>query len=370
MSLEQTINQDSDLFKNFVNDEEPDADLKITNELPIVTDITTEVDEDNELEITNVVPDIETTKDNEDDDEEEVDKNTDGDSDIDNKDSYSYKAFAKYLNDEGIVDFEDNDEIEDTPEVLFESVKKTIQKEIESYKNSIPAKAKDIIEYLEKGGDIDKYLNTIQKPFDIKDMDLNSESDQERIVREFLRSQDYTPEEINEAVIDAKDSLLLEKQATLASKKLDKIFSKKEQDLLSEQSEQQELQKSQYVEYINNIQNVIDTSTEMAGLPLSEKERKEFKTYLLAVDKEGKTQYQKDTENDPKTQIELAYLKFTKYDFSKAKRSGETEATKKLKDIFKKNEVTPKSAKEVVNENSDNDLSAFNIFKARLRNTE
>jgi len=363
MSLEQTINQDSDLFKSFVNEGDPEADLEITNEVPVVTDVV-ELPSD-ELEITTQVPeDTEdtteevTTEETEDTEQEEIPEDTE---------SYSYKAFAKYLSDEGIVEFEDNEDLPDTPDVLFESVKKTIAKEIDNYKASIPTKAKEIIEYLEKGGDIDKYLNTLQKPFNIKELDLSSESDQESIVREFLKSQEYSQEEINETITDYKESLLLEKQAAIASKNLEKVFAKREQNLLSEQENLQEIQKQQYVEYVTGLQNTIDNATELAGLPLTEKEKKDFKIYLLAVDKEGKTQYEKEIAAEPKTPIELAYLKFTKYDFSKARKAGETAATQKLKNIFKKNEVVPKSAKAITADNTDSDLSAFDVFRRSIK---
>jgi len=44
-----------------------------------------------------------------------------------------------------------------------------------------------------------------------------------------------------------------------------------------------------------------------------------------------------------------------KYDFSKAMKKGETEATKKLKDIFKKNEKTVASSRSSDSEGSGED---------------
>lgn len=361
--LEQAINQDSELFKEYSNVEDIEALPIVNNPESISTSIEDSVDDD--LKFTDKAPEDNKEESDESSDSEETENESEEqEAEEDDAESYSYKALLTHLDNEGLVEFEDSEDLEDSPELIFESVKKTIEKGIEEYKNSIPDKAKNLIEYLEKGGDIDKYLETIQKPFDLKAIDLESESDQELVMREFLKTQDYTPEEINETINDAKESLILEKQAAIAAKKLDKIFSKKSEALIAEQEQAQELQKQQYTEYISNINNTIESSSELAGLPLTNKEKEAFKNYLLAVDKQGLTQYQKEVNENPiKTQLELAYLKFMKYDFSKAMKQGETKAVKKFKDVFKRSETTVKtgrSANEI--ESSNNDLSAFKAF--------
>ena len=313
----------------------PNKELEITNQLP------------DDLE-TDIVDDVEDTK---------VDNDTD-------KGQYSFKALASYLSEEGLIDFEDSEDLEDNEEVLKQSVKTTIEKEINAYKESIPEKAKQLIEYIEKGGDIDSYLSKLQKPFDVKNIDFDSEADQEKVVREYLKNQEYSQEEIDETISDYKDSLILEKQAKVATKQLEKHYDKVEQSLLAEQEAIQEARKEQYSQYLSNVNTVIDNSDTLAGLPLTNKEKLDFKRYLLSPDKEGLTQYAKEVaENPVQTQLELAYLKYMKYDFSKAMKKGETLATQKIKNIFKANETTIKTGKSVneTSQESDN-LSAFRTF--------
>lgn len=347
--LNEFLNQGGDdpIEKSIINDEgdqtvdkiipaQPDLGLDITSELPEGFDAEPEATEPESTEVT-------------DNDKTES--------------QYSFKALAGYLSEEGIIDFEDSEQLEDTPEVLFESVKKTIEKEIQAYKDSIPEKAKNLFEYIEKGGDIDSYLEAIQKPFDIKKVDLTSESDQEKVVREYLKLQEYSQEEINETITDYKDSLILEKQAKVASKQLDKYFDKREQSLVETAAAEQSQKAEQYSQYISNLNTTIDTADTLAGLPITAKEKIEFKKYLLAADKSGITGYARDVAEDPiKTQVELAFLKFMKFDFSKAIKQGETKATQKLRDIFKNNEVNLKTGRSANEQNEEDSLGAFRSF--------
>ena len=365
------ISQSSDLLNDFLNQQ--DSSLEGQHDNKIINDEgDTSVDKittnpSKEIEIINDLPegfDFDKTVDDPIDDDVTIDNSEDNSTEDNN---YSFKALAGYLSEEGIIDFEDAEGLEDTPEVLFESVKNTIAKEIQSYKDSIPDKAKKLIEYIEKGGDIDTYLEVIQKPFDIKNIDLTSESDQEKVVREYFKLQDYTQEEIDDTINDYKDSLILEKQAKVVSKQLVKHFDKAEEALIKSQEQELEARQEQYSKYITQVNTTIDTAEALAGLPITPKEKSEFKKYLLMTDKQGMTQYAKEVAEDPvKTQLELAYIKFKKFDFSNAAKKGETAATKRLKDIFKSNETNIKTGKSIEQTTSSiSDLSAFEQFKAR-----
>lgn len=356
------INSSEDLLNNFLNQNE-NPDVAITSEkeednTTIITEGLKTPDIDN-LDIVSTAPDDLIV-------EEEVEQNITEDKSVEtikSESEYSFKALADYLSDEGVIEFEDSDELEDSPEVLINSVKSTIAKEIENYKNSIPEKAKNLIEYLEKGGDVEKYIETISKPFDINNANLDSESDQEKIVREYLKLQGFEQEDIDETVQSYSDSLILETQAKVASKQLKKYYDKQEAELLKQQEQALEAQKQEYENYVAKLNTTIDTSESIAGLPISNKDKADFKKYLLAVDKNGNSQYAKDLAEDPiKSSIELAYLKYKKFDFTEAIKKGETEATKKLKNIFKSKETTIGTGKSIQEAVSKDAFAAFRGF--------
>lgn len=280
--------------------------------------------------------------------------------------TFSYKAFLSHLNEQGLVQFEDKEDLEDTPEVVYESIKGTIQEGINSYKESIPDEGKRFLTYLENGGDPKKYIENLQAPLDLAKLDLENESDQELVMREYLKSQDYSTEEINETITDYKDGLLLDKQSKVAAKKLEKSFEKRNENLLKEQEAFAEAQREQYSNYITQINTTIDNSTNLAGLEITKAEKDSFRKYLLARDRDGLTSYEREVQENPvQTQLELAYLKFKKYDFGAAKKAGETEATRKLNWKLKTNDKTVTGGKSSQEVKEEANLNAFNFFKKR-----
>lgn len=286
-------------------------------------------------------------------DEEEVDDT-----------KYSFKGLASYLSEEGIIDFEDSDELADTPEILIESVKKEISNGINSYKESVPEVGKKFLEYLEKGGDESKFYQSLERPIDLDNVDLEDEDTQEVVVREYLKQLGYDASEIDETIEGYKDGLLLEKQSKLASKKLDKIYEKRNESLIKEQEQLIEDNNKKITAYLNNVKETIKSSKSLAGLEVPEKEKGDFTDYLLKVNpKTGLTKYQEDLNVDQvKNSIELAYLKFKKYDFSKAQRKAETKVTQELKNkIFQKSESTVKGKTQ--DDAAKVDFSGFGMFK-------
>jgi hypothetical protein len=259
--------------------------------------------------------------------------------------SYSFKAIVEYLDEEGVLSFdEDLKSLEDTPEILSQVISKEIKSGVQKYKESLPDVVNQLVEYIELGGDPAKYLDSLYKPLDVKELDLGQEQDQELVVREYLKSQELSREEIDELIESYKDGLVLEKQAKMASKRVEAMYNKQTEQLIKEQSAIIEENNRKSQEYVENIKSTITTSKSLAGLDISEKEKKDFQDYILKVNpKTNMTKYQEDLAKDyVKNSVELAYLKFKNYDFTKAKQAGKSEATKEIRDkIFTKNEKPP-----------------------------
>lgn len=273
---------------------------------------------------------------------------------------YSYKALASYLADEGIIDFEDSADLEDTPEVLFKSVQATIEAEIKNYKESIPEVGRKFLDYLEKGGDPSKFIEAASKPLDFKSLDLEDTNIQKHVLSEYLKTQEYSQDEIDDLLQDYEDSLILEKQAKLAATKLEKIHSKKLDQLSAEQAAAVEAQKEQATKYVQTLTSTIDSAEQLGGLEISKRDKDAFKAYLLEADKSGLTQYQKEVNEDPvKTQLELAYLKFKKFDFGKVAKTAKSDAARAIFKGIKATESNPKGKAKEVDLEDDNSLSVF-----------
>lgn len=288
--------------------------------------------------------------------ENKVDDSTD-DSD---EQSYSFKAIAEYLSAEGVVDADGLEDLEDNPEVLTYVVEKSVDKRIKEYKESLPPLVAQLAEYLENGGDESKFIETLAKPIDYKTIDLENEANQELVVRKLLQLQELDATDIDDLIESYKDSLTLEKQATIATKQLSKVDNKRTEQLVKEQELEAAESQKKVDEYISTVKSTITNTKQLAGLNIEDKEKTAFTDYILKRNpKTGLTKYQEElNENYVQNSIELAYLKFKKYDFSKVEKKAESEAAKKLKaKVFGKNESAPKGkSKESVDQI---DFSAF-----------
>lgn len=345
----------AELPDNNIIDDDPDRlENPLDNDnIPVITEIEDEVIND-------------TTNDEVVSDENQEDSTSNPSEEGDNDDTeYSYKALLAHLSEEGLVDFEDAEEIEDKPELVYETIKRTVEEGINSYKESIPELGQKFLSYLEQGGDANKFIATLSNPLDIDSLDISNESDQETIVREYLKELNYPDDEIKETIDEYKDAVLLEKKASSYLDKLSKIHEKRTEKLLVEQEEIRQAQAEQYNSYINDVSTTIDTAESLAGLSIAKADKDAFKKYLLAVDKEGVTQYQRDVNSNPiKTQIELAYLKFKNYDFSKAVKEGERKAVKNMKKVFRQSENTVNTGRSShTRADEDANFDAFNWFR-------
>lgn len=369
-NLEFSFGETGDIFSGF------NADLSSLQKQddPVVNEIEEEekkkieegevsLNEDQDSDDDIVVNDENELDDGDGDDGDNSDDNDDSDSDHNSSDTdvdnISYKAIADYLSESGVLDSLDDYDGEDSPEALEIAVKKTVDGLVKSYKESIPEEGKRFLDYIEKGGDPSKFFKSLESDIDFKNLDLENESTQKQVYKEFLESIGYTPDEIEEELNDAEDNLLLEKKAKTAAKKLEKIYQERQENLIKEQEQAAIEAQLQYEEYIKSINNTIETSTQLAGIPVTPSEKTEFQKYLLQTGSDGMTQYQREINEDPvKTQLELAYLKFKKYDFSKVSKQIQTQETRRIKNIIKNSDKVNSRSPQVTKSKAG-DLSAF-----------
>lgn len=308
---------------------------------------------------------------NKDKSEDNTEEETKKEIEVDDEDesSYSFKGLVEYLNGQGVIDFKDFDDLDDSPEILDVAITKSIQEGVEKhvteYKESLPEVVAELVEFIERGGDPEKFIDAITKPIDFDTLNLDTEINQELVVREYLKSIDYSKEEIDEAIESYKDGVILDKQAKVAAKKLEKIYDNRKEDLVREQEEYIAEQQRKAEEQIDTIKKSIKSASEIAGLKLSEKDKEEFTDYFLKKNpKSGLSKYQEELSQDyVKNAIDLAYLKFKKYDFSKVKEAAKTEATKEIKNkIFTKTDKTVKGKSADVDKGSNR----FEAFKKQF----
>jgi len=171
--------------------------------------------------------------------------------------------------------------------------------------NQLPKQLQDAIAYAGNQGDPIEYLKTMIGSQEITSLDPEVESDQVTIVREFYKTTDLTPEEINEKIEDLKDTGLIAKEASKLKPKLDK----RAEDVAQKKLESQANIKSQK-DNATKAASTRVTNTLLKGVDGIKFKREEAEDMLDALMVEQEFNY--GTHSATKTGIEYL-IDFHKY---------------------------------------------------------
>lgn len=152
---------------------------------------------------------------------------------------------------------------------------------------------------------------------------------QRNLVEDWLVIQGFEESEIEERLQDLESNKLLGKEAKFSQRKLSE-YHKKQDELLIENKvkEQAQIKQTQEAEALTFKNKVLEIK-EVKGFKLEKDQSKKLYEYITKQDRNGKTQFEKDTNED--TQLLYAYFAMTGFDKEKLSKEIMTEKTIKLK---------------------------------------
>lgn len=192
-------------------------------------------------------------------------------------------------------------------------------------------------EYVRNGGSFEDFYQRQQQSMSYDNMDMEDESNQKAVIREYLRYQGYEDDQINRKIERYEDGDLLEDEANDAVVRLKSIQQQQiaEQELQQQQAKR--AQEEQAREFITNLTNTISSLDNIRGIKIPKSDQKELFDYITKVDADGYTKYQKDfNANMVNNLIESAYFTM-KGDtlLNEAKSTGRTSAANKLRTMLR-----------------------------------
>lgn len=207
--------------------------------------------------------------------------------------------------------------------------------------NSKPTYADDRIaqldQFVKNGGSFEDFYGNMSQTMSYDNMDMEDESNQKAVVRDYMRMQGFSDEQINNKIERYDDAGLLEEEANDAVLRLKQI---RQQELEMQQAQQEEyarIQEEQARQFSNDLVSNINGLTSIRGIAVPKEDRRALFDYITRTDADGLTQYQKDfNKNQVQNLIESAYFTM-KGDtlLGEAKRSGETTAAQKLRTMLR-----------------------------------
>lgn len=262
-----------------------------------------------------------------------------------------YNQLAQDLYDAGVFQLDDGEEPEEisTPEQLLEKFqdlgKKEANKQINGFFNQAGQEAYDAV----KAIIIDKvdpevYFKAQLKIESIQNLDIEDESNQELIVKQYYKNLGWSEDRVQKKVEKLKDYGDLSDEAQVAQEKLaetEKIQLEREQATKQHELAQREQQKIAYAQNIGSLMEEGIKSKEFQGIPLNVDIARATLDYMTApkwtLPKTGEniTDFDKLLldlklpENYDKA-LKIALLEQSGWDFSKIKSKAITKETNKL----------------------------------------
>lgn len=192
-------------------------------------------------------------------------------------------------------------------------------------------------EYVKNGGKFEDFYNNMSQSVSYDDLDVENETDQKLAVRDYLKLQGYTEEQISKKIQRYEDADVLEDEASDAIERLKEIKQLELEETQRQQQQYAERQRQSATQFVSDLNNKISNITSIRGVQIPKQDRKLLFDYITKVDANGMTQYQKDfNKNMINNLIESAYFTM-KGDqlINEATKTGQTNAVNKLRKTLK-----------------------------------
>ena len=207
--------------------------------------------------------------------------------------------------------------------------------------NSVPQYADDRIaqldQYVKNGGKFEDFYQTQQRSMSYDNIDIEDESNQKAVVRDYYKLQGMNDEQINRKIERYEDADMLEDEATDAVNYLKAYEAQQAQYMAQQQEAQRQAQEQQAAQFVEDLTNGINGLADIRGIAIPKEDKKALYDYITKTDVDGLTQYQKDFNgNLVNNLIESAYFTM-KGDalLGEARRNGQTSAASKLRNMLR-----------------------------------
>lgn len=246
------------------------------------------------------------------------------------------------MNDEDLKEFEELDDI-DKEEVIKDYYFKAVEDKFEEDIKNLPEIVKNTLKIAIKGGDVDEYLAKVytQKSTGLtKNMNLNDELNQEKIVMQKLVDEGYDEDYIQSQIDFLKDSDKLQITAEKHYTQWKKAEDLREKEYLRRAEENERVKRDSQIDYRKSITQHLSSMEDIKGFKITKKETTELPDYVAVPNiktSNGQviTGFQKDlfeAMKDKDKVVLMAKLLRSDFDFSSFEKNIKSEQTKNLKE--------------------------------------
>lgn len=231
----------------------------------------------------------------------------------------------------------------DDKDLKFESIDEVLELMSEIVNdNSKPTYASEEVEaydeFVKNGGNLkDFYKEIYSGKLDTKAVDIEKEYDQRAVVRENLLNQGYREDKIKKMIGRYEESETLKEEAEDALELVNEFNQKKADSLLVEQRNSAQRVQKQQQKFYEDVNSTIKSISDIRGIPITEKQKRELLQYAFTPEDDGLSKYQKEYRTDVTNILESAFFAMNKKQkiVDDASKKGNSDAYKTLRDRLK-----------------------------------
>jgi hypothetical protein len=241
---------------------------------------------------------------------------------------FSFVPFVEDLVANSGLVLDESKEYEDSVEGFREIIEDNIQAGIEAYKDSLGAKALELVEFLEAGGDLTEFmaLNEV----DYNKIDLDDEDNQQNLVVEHLEKTGHEEAEIEELLEEYKTTGGLARQARIAQKYLAREHEKEVAFAIANKKKEEEDFQRTLEEQTEQLYKTVIETKEIKGIKVTKKEMEQVYDYMVSpIDNKGTTRFIAEVTDEDR--LAFAYFKMKGFKFDDLKKEVKSETAQKLK---------------------------------------
>lgn len=274
---------------------------------------------------------------------------------------FSFNPLVQSLIEDGIIRPNEGKEYDDDTEGFKDLIQDTAKLQFEEYKNSfVNDTSKKFIEFLESGGSADEFIQSSSEYPDYSKIDIDDEDNQKLMIREHYELLGWDENDIDSQIEELEEMGSLTKHSKTALKYLSKHRDEYLQGVIENQKQAEQARLQRLENEVVNIQKFIDTSENIAGLPVTKADRTKFIDYLtkpVKKDDRGNIFSRYSLEVTEEDKLKMAFLKYKNFDFSGMEAKIETRKTTELKKSLSKFKDTMSTKNNKVDRSDDSNSS-------------
>lgn len=251
---------------------------------------------------------------------------------------FSFKPIVSYLAEKGIIDLEDK-ELESLADdesaietVIGKTIMSNVDKGIQSYKDTLPEEAQDLLKFIELGGKPKDFYDVYYGNTSFETLDIKSEDNQRFVVREALKLSGWEADQIEDELKDYEDLGKLEAKSQNFLKRLQSYEKDQKVQLIKQQEANTEVNKKKASEYWEGLKSELNKKEDILGFKVTPKVKEDLWNFIATPSKKtGKTALQEHNETNKDSQFLYAYLAMKNFDITTLEKAATTKVASELR---------------------------------------